>query len=226
MPVTPSVVPAAMRACNCSCFASRARAATCAASGSCGRRSRSSEQQGARLAGRTLPDGDDIARCERFGVEGRVARAPGQRQVQLRGALAERGGQRQKAAMRIGAATAASGEVRTSSRIALEVAQRVIPAVPLVGDVALDQGQRHDPAVVPEVLERAQHRHAVRIVGDLGQEAPHLQFGIQSFAQAAVALEEQGLAERDDGVAAQRARPRHRQRRDVGRNIAELLSSA
>ena len=54
----------------------------------------------------------------------------------------------------------------------------------------------------PELFRRAQHRHAVRVGHYLGREASHLQFGIQGFAQAALAFEEQRFAERHDGVAA------------------------
>ncbi len=100
---------------------------------------------------------------------------------------------------------------------ALEVVERVGPAVALVGDVALQQRQRHGRAVVAEVLDRAGHRHAVGEVRDLGQEAAHLELGVDAGAQAPVALEEQRLAQRHHGVAALRARAAQTGKRgDVG----------
>ena len=128
---------------------------------------------------------------QRLGLERRIAGARGERAMQLRGARGERLDEREVGAVaRVG---------RTALRLeeALEVLERVAPAVALVRHVGLQQRERQRVrSSCRQVLDRAGHRHAVRELRHLGEEAADLELGVHAGAQPPVALEEQALAER------------------------------
>ena len=77
----------------------------------------------------------------------------------------------------------------------LQVRLRVIPRIALVADVAEEHGERGAFALGIYVLEASQEGRDVGTRRHVGEEASHLDLGIDAGTQAAVALEDQRLAE-------------------------------
>ena len=162
-----------------------------------------------------LAPGGHVAAGERLGLEGRVVARRGEGDVQLASAAAERFGQGQVGAVCLfgcGRAVIRALEVERS----LQVGQRVAPAVALVRHIGLKQAERHQATVGAAVLDHAHDRHAVREVGHLGEEAPDLELRVHTGPHTAVSLEEEPLAEGDDGVAARGLRAADGQLVEVG----------
>ena len=114
--------------------------------------------------GRFLGDlGDpcgDVGACDRLRLEAGIAAGSAQCEVQLAGAPPERGHQLEEGAVHV-LGQRVGGERAVLIEEVLEVLQRVGPAVPLIGYVALQQGQCDRGAVGGRVLERAGDRNAV-----------------------------------------------------------------
>ena len=93
--------------------------------------------------------------------------------------------------------------------------ERIVPTAALVVHILLNERECRAATVLREVLDAARHRNAVGELNDVGEIAADLDLRIHPRLQAPVGLDEHPVAERDNRVAALRARHRRRQRGDV-----------
>src|SRR6185503_3457633 len=103
------------------------------------RRALQERERGARLFARALAARRDVLGAQRLGIERGVALAPRERKVQLGGARGEHAGDGEERAVHVGGRRFGRGALLLE--IALEVAHGIVPAVPLVLHVGLEQGE-------------------------------------------------------------------------------------
>ena len=122
-----------------------------------------------------------ISSRDRLDGKGRIVGRRGQGHVQLGGASAKQARHRQILLVQHLRRWAA-GFRRMAQLLehAIEMVQRQMPAVALVGDEAEGCGQRSWRAVRGDVLDRAQEPRSVRETHDIGQEAPELKLGMDA----------------------------------------------
>src|SRR5439155_6063323 len=94
----------------------------------------------------------------------------------------------------------------------VQVVEREVPAATLVEHILLNQCECCGATVLRKVLDAPRHRNAVSELDDVGEITPDLDLRIHPGLQTSVTLDEHPIAERDNRIAALRARHRCRER--------------
>src|SRR6185295_2365520 len=83
---------------------------------------------------------------------------------------------------------------------ALQVFDRVTPAIALVLDIAVQDPESCSAPIGGQVVDGSRQRNGVGKVGDFGQELSDLHVGVDPASHASEALEEQALTQRHAAV--------------------------
>ena len=163
---------------------------------------------------------------ERLRIEARIARLHGERAVQVGRARRERVDEQQVARVIAGADLAVRRARQRIVEAALEIAQRVFPAVALILDGGLHERDRRRLGRRPLEHDRAGRRRHGAARRALREKAAELPFRMRAAAQPPIRFQEQLLADDERHVAALGRVANRRLREPLRQQRAQRSSSA